>query len=373
METTVTIINYDHKGRGMARINNKIAFIPNTMIDEVVNVKITKEKKNYIEAEVISFIEKNPNRQDNLCPFYKTCGGCDILHLPYHDQLKYKQDKIKNIIDKYVKEDIKINDIVPSDQQFSYRNKVTFQVDRNKIGFYSKESNNITSIDKCLLLDNKLNDYLHNVKNHTGKIVLRTNDHEVLDTSKDAIIKTIGKYQYSVSLDSFFQVNDNVTYKMYEQIKKYCCATKSDLILDLYCGAGTIGIYLSDSCQEVLGIELNNQAIKDANHNKKLNHINNINFIASDVSKIINKINFKPTIIVVDPPRAGLDEKTIKEIIKMNPHTLVYTSCDPMTLARDLNILKYYFNIDEITPFDMFPNTYHVECVCRLSRKSVSI
>ena len=107
----------------------------------------------------------------------------------------------------------------------------------------------------------------------------------------------------------------------------------------------------------------------DANKNKELNNITNIDFIAQDVSKVINKIKFKPSIIVVDPPRAGLDEKTIKEIIKMNPNKLVYVSCDPMTLVRDLNILKFYFTIKEITPFDMFPNTYHVENVCLLTKR----
>lgn len=369
MKEVVTITDYDHKGRGIARINNKIVFIPNTIIDEIVEIEIIKEKKKYMEAKVLSFIKKSPIRVENKCPYYPKCGGCDLLHLPYDIQLQYKENKVKNIINKYTKEEIEINSIVPSDKQFNYRNKVTLQVDRNKMGFYEKESNNIIEIKKCLLIDDKLNEYLKKINNTTQQIVLRTNSNEVLDNNNYTIIKEIGKYKYLVSLESFFQVNDNVTYKMYEQIKHYCQATKNDFILDLYCGTGTIGIYLSDVCKEVLGIEINKQAIKDANKNKKLNKINNIEFIANDVSKVINKIEFKPTIIVVDPPRAGLDEKTIKEIIKFNPHTLIYTSCDPMTLARDLNILKYYFKIDEITPFDMFPNTYHVECVCRLSRK----
>lgn len=369
MKEVVTITDYDHKGRGIARINNKIVFIPNTIIGEIVEIKIIKEKKKYMEAIVLSFVKESPIRVKNNCPYYPKCGGCDLLHLPYEKQLKYKEEKVKNIINKYTKEEIKINNIVPSDKQFNYRNKVTLQVDRNKIGFYEKESNNIIEINKCLLLDNKLNDYLKKINNTTQQIILRTNSNEVLDNNRHTIIKEIGKYKYLVSLESFFQVNDNVTYKMYEQIKHYCNSTKNDFILDLYCGTGTIGIYLSEECKEVLGVEINKQAILDANRNKKLNNVNNIEFIANDVSKVINKIEFKPTIIVVDPPRAGLDEKTIKEIIKINPHTIVYTSCDPMTLARDLNILKYYFQIDEITPFDMFPNTYHVECVCVLKLK----
>ena len=366
----VTIIDYDHKGRGMARINDKIVFIPNTIIGEVVKINIIKEKKNYIEAEVKEYIKYSPNRVKDVCPYYQTCGGCDILHLLYNEQLEYKYNKIKNITTRYLKDDIKINNIVPSDKQFNYRNKVTLQVDKNKIGFYSKKSNTITSIDKCLLLDNKLNNYIQNiVSTNKNKIVLRTNSEEVLDNYNDYIIKSIGKYKYLVSLESFFQINDNVTYKLYEKLKEYCNSTENDYILDLYCGTGTIGIYLSNTCKKVLGIEINKQAVEDAKKNINLNNLDNIEFIAGDVSKVINKVNFKPTIVVVDPPRAGLDQTTIKEIVKMKPHTLVYVSCDPMTLVRDLNILKEHFNIEEITPFDMFPNTYHVECVCLLSQR----
>ena len=365
----VIIIDYDHHGRGMAKINDKIVFIPNTMIGEKVKIKITKNKKNYMEGKVIEYIEENKNRVKNLCPYYEKCGGCDILHLPYNEQLLYKENKIKNIVSRYLKDDIKINHIVKSDKQFNYRNKVTLHSKNNKIGYYEKNSNNIIPINNCLLLDPTLNNYIKTIDKTNEELILRTNGIDILDDNNSSIIKNIGKYKYLVSLKSFFQVNDNVTYKLYEKIKEYCNSTKEDNILDLYCGTGTIGIYLSEYCNKVLGIEINKQAIIDANKNKELNNISNIEFIAEDVSKIINKIKFKPSIIVVDPPRAGLDEKTIKEVIKINPNKLIYVSCDPMTLVRDLNILKYYFNIKEITPFDMFPNTYHVESVALMNRK----
>ncbi len=365
----VIIIDYDHHGRGMAKINDKIVFIPNTMIGEKVKIKITKNKKNYMEGKVIEYIEENKNRVKNLCPYYEKCGGCDILHIPYNEQLLYKENKIKNIVSRYLKDDIHINNIVKSDKQFNYRNKVTLHTNNNKIGYYEKNSNNIIPINNCLLLNPTLNNYIKTIDKTNEELVLRTNGIDILDDNNSSIIKNIGKYKYLVSLKSFFQVNDNVTYKLYEKIKEYCNSTKEDTILDLYCGTGTIGIYLSEYCNKVLGIEINKQAIIDANKNKDLNNINNIEFIAEDVSKITNKIKFKPSIIVVDPPRAGLDEKTIKEIIKINPNKLIYVSCDPMTLVRDLNILKYYFNIKEITPFDMFPNTYHVESVVLMNRK----
>ena len=365
----VTIIDYDHQGRGMAKINDKIVFIPNTMIGEIVKIKITKNKKNYMEAKVIEYIKENEKRIKKLCPYYEKCGGCDILHLPYDEQLIYKENKIRNIISRYLKEDIKINSIVKSDKHFNYRNKVILHANNNKIGYYEKNTNNIISINNCLLLDPSLNKYIKTLNKIDNELVLRTNGIDILDDDNSFIIKNIGEYKYLVSLKSFFQINDNVTYKLYEKVKEYCNSTKEDNILDLYCGTGTIGIYLSKECNSVLGIEINKQAIMDANKNKELNNITNIEFIAQDVSKVINKIKFKPSIIVVDPPRAGLDEKTIKEIIKMNPRRLVYVSCDPMTLVRDLNILKYYFNIKEITPFDMFPNTYHVETISLLEKK----
>ncbi len=362
----VAITGYDHQGRGIARINNKIIFIPNTIKGEIAKIKIIEEKKNYAIGEVISLTKKSPIRVKALCLYYEKCGGCDLLHLPYDEQLRYKQDKISNIIAKYVKEDVTIKKIVPSDKQFHYRNKVTLQYKNGEIGFFDKKSHNIVAVRNCLLLDESLNEYLKEKKKPA--LILRTDGKKVLDDDGE-IIKEIGDMKFSVSLSSFFQVNDNVTYKMYEQIKKYANGHKDDKLLDLYCGTGTIGIYLSGDIGQALGIEINEKAILDANKNKELNNISNITFIASDVSSVIDKLDFTPSIVIVDPPRAGLNQKTRDTITRLKPNRLIYTSCDPMTLVRDLNFFKEEFNIIEMTPFDMFPNTHHVECVCLLKLK----
>ena len=142
-------------------------------------------------------------------------------------------------------------------------------------------------------------------------------------------------------------------------------------VLDLYCGTGTIGIYISKKADKVLGIELNKEAIKDALINKNLNNIDNIDFISGDVGTILSQKNFRADTVIVDPPRAGLDNKSIDNIIKINSKRIIYVSCDPVTLARDLNILKEKYDVIEITPFDMFGNTYHVENVCLLTIKDV--
>ena len=361
------ITGYDHYGRGITKDNNKIIFVENALIDEEVEIKITNEKKNYSEAIVTNYLKKSNNRSNNICKYYDKCGGCNIMHMNYDEQLKFKQSKIENIVNKYLHEEITINDIVKSDNQFYYRNKVTFHEKNNKIGFYDKKSNNIIEIDSCMLLDNTLNNEINSTdKNH---LIIRTNGNKILKDSNDKLLCQIGNTKYNLSLESFFQINNNVTKKMYDKIKEYANPTLNDIVYDLYCGVGTIGIYLADTCNKVYGIEINEKAILDAKETMKLNNLNNLVFYAGSVDKTISKIKDKPSIIVVDPPRAGLDNKTIQTILNLEPKKVVYTSCDPMTLVRDLKILSEKYIIKEITPFDMFPNTYHVENVCLLERK----
>lgn len=362
----VEIINYDHQGRGIAKLDNKIIFVPFTLIGDIVEIEIVKDKKYFMEGKVLKYIKKNPNRYKKVCKYYDKCGGCHIMHLPYEEQLNFKYEKIKNIIHKYLKENIKINDIVKSDNQFHYRNKVKFQYQDNVIGFYNNNSNDIIKIDKCLLLQNKLNNEIKKIDENT--LTLRTNGKEVIKNESDKLTCTIGKYKFYVSLNSFFQVNDNVTLKLYNKVLEYA-KPNNDIILDLYCGTGTIGIFVSKKASKVIGIEINKNAIKDANLNKELNNIKNIEFICGNVDTALNKINLKPDTIIVDPPRSGLTKETIDKILDLKPNKIVYVSCDPMTLTRDLNILKENYNVEEITPFDMFPNTYHVECVCLLTNK----
>ena len=171
---------------------------------------------------------------------------------------------------------------------------------------------------------------------------------------------------FVISPTSFFQVNNIGMTNIYNKVLEY---VDGGNVLDLYCGTGTIGIYVSKKANKVLGIELNKEAVKDALFNKKINNINNIDFISGDVGIILFKNNFKADIVIVDPPRAGLDSNSINNIIKIKPNKIIYVSCDPVTLARDLNILKEHYDVLEITPFDMFSNTYHVECVCLLYLK----
>lgn len=397
----IKIDSLDHYGRGITKIDGKIAFIENALPNEIVEIKIYKDKKKYIEGSVLKYIKESKERVNVDCPYYNSCGGCNIMHLSYNDQLKFKQNKIENIIKKYLNEDIKINNIVGSDKCVNYRNKVTFQVKKN-IGFYNNYTYDIISIDDCLISNELINNSIKYLKmldlKNINKITCRTGLNElmiIIETNKENlditplkkisnsiylkinnqykhifgnknIYEKLDKYKYIISPDSFFQINIDTCLKLYNKIKEYVGYNKN--VIDLYCGTGSIGIFVNDD-NNVIGIEINESATKDAIENKKINNLNNINFICGDSGKKIKQLDFKPDTIIVDPPRSGLNKETINNILSFNAKDIIYVSCDPMTLIRDLKILNKYYNIKELTPFDMFPNTYHLESLTYLVKK----
>ena len=218
-----------------------------------------------------------------------------------------------------------------------------------------------------VILDtNKLDLDITPIKEIATSIYIKNNNKYNLVYGKKYITEKLGNYKYLVSPDSFFQININTCFKLYSKIKEYVKDNKN--VLDLYCGTGSIGIFVSEN-NNVLGIEVNEYAIEDALENAKLNDIKNIDFICGESGKTLNNIKFKPDAIIVDPPRAGLTKEAIDNIFKLNPKELIYVSCDPMTLVRDLNLLNKHYEIIELTPYDMFPNTKHVETIVYLKRK----
>ena len=395
----VKIDRLDHQGRGIAMMD-KVTFIPDALPGEIVDIEITESKSKYNVGKVKNYIQKSDMRIKPVCPYYHVCGGCDLMHISYDEEVKYKENKIKNIMQRYAGL-TNVSKIVRCQTELGYRNKVTFKVDK-KLGIYKKDSHDITYIDNCMLISEQMNSYIEIINNmdltgvyevviresdNADMIIFKCDDDVKLDVDdleanvvryydrkyktlkgNNYIIDKIGDLSYKISPSSFFQVNSHQVKRLYDLVLENLELKNTDKVLDLYCGTGTIGLYVSRYCSDVFGIEINEDAIKDANYNKKLNDIDNIFFTVGD-SKIIKDISYKANKIIVDPPRAGLDKKVIDEILNINPETLVYVSCDPITLARDLNILKNNYTVEKIIPVDMFPRTYHVETVCKLRRK----
>ncbi len=403
----VEIEKLDHQARGIAHINDKIVFVENALPLEKVKIKIVKENKKIMEAVVTEYITKSKDRVESLCPYYEECGGCDLLHLSYEKQLIYKENKIKEIMNRYAElDDDLIKSIVPSPMQYNYRNKITLKA-KNKIGYYKKKSYDIVEIENCLLANKKINEIIKEISKSSvpssiNELVVRSiNEDEISLTiylqqkenidkfinklsknfnsikiifenkplkeiGKSNIIGRLDKYCYQMSQTAFFQVNTQQTINLYDKIKQYVKNFDCPTTLDLYCGTGSIGIYISDYASEVIGVEINSEAIKNAKINAENNNIKNIEFLAGDAKTVLSKNNYSADLVIVDPPRSGLDLDVVNDIIKINPKDIIYVSCDPITLARDLKLLSNEYKVIEITPFDMFPNTYHVECVVLL-------
>ena len=394
----VKIEKLDNFGRGITYLNNKICFVENALPNEVVEIEIIKENKKLIEAKTVKIITPSNSRVEGICPYSKNCGGCNFQNLDYQEELKYKTNKVKELISKFTG----LNNIVEDTSyvnEYNYRNKIILHGENKELGLYQENTNKIVNIDKCLLVNNKINEIIKVLKEENDSIseaLIKTsnNEKEVLInikgkvnnlnrikelsdvlivndellTDKSSIITNIGEYKFYCSSNSFFQINKDLTEKLYDEALNIVKENKPKKLLDLYCGTGTIGIYVSKYASEIIGIDYNESNIKDANKNKELNNLNNIKFICD---KVENKFDtFKDIdMIIVDPPRKGLDQKTKEYLNQIKAKHIVYISCDPVTFARDLNDLKEMYEIKQIKPFNMFPKTYHCESVCILERR----
>ena len=384
----VKIDKLSHEMRGIAKIDNKVTFVDKVIPNEVVNIRITKQKKKINEAKLVSIIEKSPNRIEPKCKYYNICGGCNTEHISYNKSVIYKKEIVKNIFNKYCNMNIEPSIIYDANNTYNYRNKITLRIKNGKL---SLVGDTLINIDYCYLVNNNINEVIKLLNSicldGVNEVVIRGTDDimviikgdinsssiiSILDGKvhsifinnikvygNDHIIINVGNYSYAVYADSFFQVNTNMIDKLYNKVLEY--AGTGNKLLDLYCGSGTIGIYLAHNFNTVIGIEQNKDAIKGANLNKKINNIHNISFICKQVSEI-NQI--ESDVVVVDPPRSGLDNTIMNKIMNSNIDKLVYVSCNPITLSRDINILKNKYNLVDITLYDMFPNTNHVESVC---------
>ena len=400
----VVIDRLDHQGRGIGFIDGKIVFVKNALPGESVKVRIVRENKKFYEGVVLEYYSKSDERVKVNCPYYEFCGGCDIMHMNYDFQHNYKVNKVKDIIRKFVKDDINVVDI-SYDSQFNYRNKATFHV-KNGIGYFKEKTYDLIEIDKCLISSIEINNTLDILKqldlSGIDKVIVRSsyydksvmvifeccgkvNENVLIESLKENvssiyikrdgykliygseyIIDKIGDLRFVISPDSFFQVNTPMAYKLYSKVLEYAGNLENSNVLDLYCGTGTIGLFVGG--KSLVGVEINESAIHDANINKDLNGVS-ARFICGDSGKELKKLDKSFDVVIVDPPRSGLSELSINEVISVGANRVVYVSCDPVTLARDLNIFKEFYHIREISLFDMFPNTHHVESVCLLEKK----
>ena len=435
-EYIVDIIDYGSNGEGIAKINGYTIFVIGGVKGEKCKIHILKVLSSHAFAKVIEIIQKSANRVEPDCKTFPKCGGCDLRHITYAETLKIKQEKVQNLANKMLSENVEINETIGMESPIYYRNKAIFPINKDgKVGIYAKRSHDIIPICECKIQTKLSQEIAKFVVDNwkytiydekTQKGLLRNimikegfNTHEVMCAivinsnksveynvekliNKFPQIKTVvlnlnnkntnvvlgkeniilygdgyisdklGEYTFKISPNSFYQVNPIQTEKLYNLAIKSANLNKEDILCDLYCGIGTIGIFASKYVKKVYGIEIVEDAIKDAKENAKLNNISNIDFIEGDVETAFDKLlkqNIIPTAVIVDPPRKGLDNKTVENLKKLKLQKLVYVSCNPATLMRDLAKLEEVYFIKEITPVDNFCYSSHVESIASLQLK----
>lgn len=402
IRNNILVTKLDDFGRGIGYVDNKIIFIKNALPDEIVDVDIVKDTKKYYEGNVIKYIKVSGKRKQVKCPFYDRCGGCNLLHITYDDSIQYKVDKVKNILDKFAS--IKNNiEIIKNDNPFNYRNKIELKIENNKWGYYNSSTHNFVEINECLIAKKSINDVIFNkefIKVNNGSITIRSNyNDEILlcietkdkvDIDIDSLknnIKLVGVvvnnktyygdnffYEmindkiFKVNYNSFFQINNYITKEMIKVINDNC---SGKILLDLYCGVGFLGQVIDYEFDKIYGIELNRNSVIDAINNAKINKIINTYYMCGDSSKLISNIKENIDTLIIDPPRSGLYKNMVNDVLDISSDKIIYVSCNPVSLARDLSLLKDNYNVEKIYMLDMFSNTYHVECVSVLHRKSL--
>ena len=392
----VKIERMDHLGNGIGYINNKIIFVKGALIGETVDVDITKEKRSFYEGKLRSIVVKSSKRIKPFCPYFGLCGGCNLQHLNYLDTLDYKKNRVLNILNRF---DLPNPVIIQNENNLYYRNKIELKIVNKKIGFYEKNTNKLIEINECKITKKSINKVISLIKSFNlnyANIIIRSNYNDevlIIINSKEniSINEDLSKYKilgiilnnktiygenhfmekidnlyFDVSYDAFFQVNNFINNKLFEIIKEN---VSGENILDLYSGVGTLSIMASQNASIVYAIEVNENAVKNALLNAKINKIKNVNFILGKVEDKINLINDKIDTVIVDPPRSGLDKKTIDYLKKINASKIIYISCDTQSLAKNLNDLINDYTVEKLYLLDMFSYTYHVECVCVLKLK----
>ncbi|WP_042454893.1 23S rRNA (uracil(1939)-C(5))-methyltransferase RlmD [Neobacillus dielmonensis] len=443
----LTIKRLGINGEGVGYFKRQVVFVPGALPGEEVVVEATKINPKFAEAKIKKIRKNSPFRVQPPCPFYEQCGGCQLQHLKYDQQLKEKRDIIIQALERHTKFNVgklEIRETIGMENPWGYRNKSSFQVGQKDgkvlAGLYGMNSHQLIDIDHCAVQHSQtteavnavksvldeLNIPIYNEKTRKGivrtivtrvgvesgelQVVLITATKELpkkdllidriqeklpnvksivqnINGEKTSLIfgketvklageefiqESLGDLQFELSARTFFQLNPVQTVKLYNEVKAAAGLTGKEKVVDAYCGVGTIGLWLADQAAEVRGMDIIPESIEDAKKNAKRHGITNTKYVPGKAEEVLPKWvkkGWKPDVIVVDPPRTGLDRQLIQTILQVKPEKLIYVSCNPSTLAKDIQTLSTKYDIKAIQPVDMFPHTAHVESITQLILK----
>lgn len=356
----LTIEDVAFGGKGVARENGKAVFVPFTIAGEKISAQIVREKKQFAEAEVVDLKEASPHRVEPSCPYFGRCGGCVYQHIDYEDQLAIKFRQVRDVLQRIGKlKDIPMRPIIPSPLDYNYRNRITVHAQEGVIGFYRRESHRLIDIERCPIAMDELNRELAELRTQRVR-----DGHYTLRAESGPRV--------------FSQTNDAVAKALLDLIVSIVPGNQ-EFLVDAYCGAGFFAKALLDKFERIIGIDWDRFAIEAAQKDATAKET----YIAGDIEMELRnalqqarKGDFpapkacRSLVLIVDPPATGLSANIRRMIVDLAPATLIYVSCNPPTLARDLADLQKRFTIESVTPLDMFPQTAEIECLVHLQAHS---
>lgn len=410
MEITIDKLSYG--GAGVGRVDGKVVFVEGGVPGDKLKIKVVEEKERYSRAKIEEFIEKSVDRTAPECKFFADCGGCNWQDVKYKSQLAEKQQIVSDSLQRIGKiSEYKLDEIEASPKEYGYRNRVLLTVfkknEQYRIGYFEEGSDQNVSIDRCVIASDEINQvigvlikYFEEHKTFIipfDKIYLLSSEKKIsisfLQSEKShksesqEIVQNVVEYiekslpdilvdhklefefmgfQFTSGPYLFNQANYEIHKVLVETISGWIEPLEKSSLLDLYCGIGNFSITLSRHFKKITGVDASSESIKLAKRNADVNDLVNVNFVNDKCRKHIERLNEAPDVLLADPPRNGMKELLI-HINRIKPKYLVYISCNPTTLARDLKALtEKNYKISSIKPFDMFPQTYHVEVAALL-------
>ncbi len=396
----VTPTAYIYGGETIARLSDgRAVFIPFSIPGEKIEIQLVEDKERYARAEIIEIIEPSADRIEARCPHFMECGSCHYQHLPYQHQLDLKAEVLRDQLQRLGRvEDPRVGETVPSPTPWHYRNQIQFQIStQGKLGFHRHRSHQVVPILECSLPDQVIDliwpevaadpvpgmDRITIRSGEEGEdalLILESSDPhpvefsldltisavhqgpggELILAGDDFTIQEIFEFPFVVSAGSFFQVNNGAAERLVSVLLDSLPLNSEQTVLDLYCGVGLFSVFLAQEVERVIGVEASRDAAQDFLYN--LREFENVELYDLPVEQVLPYLKLKPDIIVLDPPRAGISPEVLDDVVRLQPEWIAYISCDPATLGRDIErFTRQGYNLENSTPVDMFPQTYHIE------------
>ncbi len=347
---SLTIHDVAFGGKGVARHGGKVVFVPFVIPGEVVTAKLTRDKKKFAEAELVSVETASPDRVEPPCPVFGRCGGCAYQHMTYERQLALKSAQVEQTLRRVGKlAEVPMRPIVPAPKPYEYRNRIRVHVADGIVGFFAADAHALVDVERCPIAAPVVNEALRKLRG--GPV--RDGDYS---------LRAPGGGPF------FEQTNPEVTRELVALVTASVRGGQQ-LLIDAYCGGGLFARELAPLFEEVIGIEENFQAIEAARHHAQPNE----KYIAGDVADFLGEVlsthDVTRTTLLLDPPATGMEARVLDLVVAGAPAEIIYVSCNPATLARDLTTLSRDYTLTAVTPVDMFPQTAEIEVVAHLTRR----